>query len=65
MFLAWHGFQDGFSRLKQLLELALALENLDYEWEELRPAVEGTYAEYPGMVILTDLLNMEGYDITW
>lgn len=34
VFLALHGFQDGFPRLKQLLDLSQALERLDYDLEK-------------------------------
>ena len=33
VFLALHGFQDGFPRLKQLLDLSQALDRLDYDLE--------------------------------
>jgi hypothetical protein len=33
VFLAMHGFQDGFPRLKQLLDLSQALDSLDFDLE--------------------------------
>lgn len=33
VFLALHGYQDGFPRLKQLLDLSQALESLEYNFE--------------------------------
>ena len=35
VFLALHGFQDGWPKLKQFLDLAVALEVLDYDWSEV------------------------------
>lgn len=35
VFLALHGFQDGWPKLKQLLDLALAVERLDFDWDEV------------------------------
>jgi putative nucleotidyltransferase-like protein len=35
VFVALHGFQDGWFRLKQLLDFALALQVLDYDWNEV------------------------------
>ena len=35
VFLALHGFQDGWPSLKQFLDLAVALEVLDYDWSEV------------------------------
>lgn len=35
VYLALSGFEDGWSKLKQFLELAVALERLDYTWDEV------------------------------
>ena len=35
VFLALHGFQDGWSRLKQLLDMAMALEASRHDWDEV------------------------------
>ena len=35
VFLALHGFQDGWPKLKQFLDLAVALEVLNYDWSEV------------------------------
>lgn len=35
VFLALHGFQDGWPKLKQILELAVALEVLDFDWQAM------------------------------
>ncbi len=35
VFAALHGFQDGWPKLKQFLDLAVALEVLDFDWSEV------------------------------
>jgi hypothetical protein len=46
VFLALHGFQDGWPKLKQFLDLAVALEVLDYDWDKVL-----AYAGYRAVLV--------------